>query len=533
MVGAVEIGRFEQRGRLDADRGAARLELSSARAGTMRARAERIRSEGDTGPGRTERLSTSLSRALGSVTPQLALSRETRRSGRPDSLTGSRRDRGVVSISAQPHPALRLGGELGLEEARLREAAAGIERTWFHANEEEVSATITPGEALSFASRYRRRGVNYTSAVRDPDATSHLGRVEVRQRALEGAVVGEYDYDVTTFEAARRRRVLVAVPAGEVGDYDSLGNFIPGQGTFRASEIDIGTTPTTELAASARVVLDPARWLGRSRASSGAATAAAGAVDERGWRRFLRGVRLESLARVSERSTTSRKTRLLLLDPDEFQRDDTTVRGEIALRQEATWRDRGASGALVSARFGRVDVEDNAIEGAAREELRHEGLLRGRRNLSRRVSAQLDWEPRRSRQRHNGAISSRLLSDFFELTGTYQPTTNVTASLSGRYGREREPRLDERLDSFETAASASVASRGRVSARVATLAFLTDRRGRSGASPLTTRQGGQDWRLSADYDLSRYLATSIVYSGDNRRSGGATHDLRMEARALF
>ncbi len=237
---------------------------------------------------------------------------------------------------------------------------------------------------------------------------------------------------------------------------------------------------------------------------------------------------------VTERSTTPRKGRLLLLRPSEFQRDDTTVRGETLVREEAAWTAAGGR-ASVRARYSRADVEDNSVEGAPRDEVRHDGLLRVRGTLSPRVTAEAEWEPRRSVQRRSGAESSRLHSDFFLGEGTYQPRPQTAISLSGRLGLEREPRLDERLDSFEVAAtvSATVLRRGRVSARASTLRFLADERAGGGASPLTTRFEGEDWRLSADYDLSRYLGASLFYSGDNRRAAGTTHLLRVEARAFF
>ncbi len=528
----VEVGALSRGDALDSDRGAVRLEAESARLGRAGARAERIRSDGADGPGRTERLSAFAGARLGVVAPEVALSREERRRGRPDSLSGSRRDRGVFGTTITPVPALRLGTEFVLEAADLADSASGALRDWFHANEEELSANLTPSAPFSVVSRYRRRHVDYTSLVSTPDAMTHLGRLEVRHRSWDGLLTGEWNYDATTFRAARKQRVLIEVPEGEVGDFDSLGNFYPGQGRFRSREIELPAVPTTEIAANARFVVEPgqARRAGRGDGESDAeGTRGASALA-----RFARGLRLETLVSVSERSTTPRKGRLLLLHPSEFQRDDTTIRGETLVREEATWT--AASGrASVRGRYSRADVEDNTVDGAPRDEIRHDGLLRVRGSLSSRVIAEAEWEPRRSVQRRSGAESSRLHSDFFLGEGTYQPRPQTAISLSGRLGLEREPRLDERLDSFEVAATvtATVLRRGRVSGRAATLRFLADERAGGGASPLTTRFEGEDWRLSADYDLSRYLGASLFYSGDNRRSRGTTHLLRVEARAFF
>ncbi|MFN0150606.1 MAG: hypothetical protein ACKVU1_07845 [bacterium] len=537
LVTALETGVFSRRGLIDSDRGAARAEYASERFGRAAARAERIRSEGDAGPGRTDRLSASAARTLGSFSPALAISREDRRSGAPDSLAGSRRDRGSFALGATPLRALRLGGEFVLEEADLATAALGSSRDWYHANEQALTANVGTGSAYSVSSRYRRREVDYTGIVADPDVTNHLGRVELRHRTFDAGVSGEYDYDVSTFQASRRRRVLVELPENETGDYDSLGNFVPGSGRYRAAEIDLAAAPATDLSASARVVVEPSRWLGGARRdASGAGDGAAQdpASERSAWNEFLRGLRFESLARVTERSTTARKRRLLLLDPEAFQRDATTIRGETLVRQEASWRSR-KTGAIVTARYGRADVEDNSVESANREELRRDALIRLRGNVAADVSAELEWEPRRSRQLLNASESSRLASDFVGGTGTYQPEPNLSAALSGRVGWERDARLDEKLTSIETALStaATVMAKGRISARVATLQFVSERRGGSLASPLTSRRDGEEWRLSADYDLSRYLTASLLYSGDNRRSGGTRHLLKMEARALF
>lgn len=537
LVAALEAGRFSRRGLIDSDRGAARAEYANERFGRAAARAERVRSEGSAGPGRTDRLSADVARSFGGLSPSLSVSREDRRSGRPDSLSGSRRDRGAIALGAAPLRSLRLGGEFVLEEADLASSALGSARDWYHANEQEISANVSRGAAFSATSRYRRRAVDYTGIVADPDVTNHLGRLELRHRALDAGLTGEYDYDVSTFQAARRRRVLVELPPNETGDFDSLGNFVPGEGRYRAAEIELASVPTTDLSANARIVVEPSRWLrgrGGDAGGAGARDARDPQADAGALRAILLGMRFESLARVSERSTTSRKRRLLLLEPGEFQRDATTIRGETVVRQEASWRSP-KSGAIVTGRYGRADVEDNSVEGANREELRRDGLLRVRGNVAPRIAAEVEWEPRRSRQLQNAAESSRLASDFVAATGTYQPEPNLSAALSGRVGWERDARQGERLTSLETALStaATVLSKGRVSARLATLRFLAEKRGGSLASPLTARVDGEEWRLSADYDLSRYLTASLLYSGDNRRSGGAQHLLKMEARALF
>ncbi len=529
LLAGIEAGSFTRDGSLDARREAARFEARSARAGHVGGRAERIRSDGDDGPGRTERLSADLGTRVGALAPSLHLSRDTRRLGRASSFSGSRRDRGALAAALTPLPSLRIGTEFALEAADTVDRAAGALGDLFRADEEEVSASLADA-SVSLSSRYRRRHVNF-AALLAPDATTHLGRVELSHRSWDGALTGEWNYDASTFRAARRQRVLLEVPVGEVGDFDSLGNFFPGQGRFRARDIELPSVPTTDLTANARIVVAPdaAARAGSRRSADGGAGAA-----PRGWARLFRGLEFETLARVSERSTTARKGRLLLFNPAEFQRDDTTVRGETLVREEATWSAPGGRTA-VRARYGRTDVEDNSVEGARREELRHEVLLRCRGSVSARVIAEAQWEPRRSRQRVNGAESSRLLSDFLQAEGTFLPGPLVSVSLSGRVGLEHETRLDERLDSIEgaTTVSATFLRRGRLSSRLASLRFVRDERSRSGASPLTTRFEGEEWRLTADYDLSRYLGASLSYSGDNRRIGGATHLLRMEARALF
>jgi hypothetical protein len=533
----VEAGALSRGDALDSDRGAVRLEAESARLGRAGARAERIRSDGVDGPGLTERLSTFAGTRIGIVSPQVALSREDRRLGAADSLSGSRRDRGVFGATIAPVPALRLGTELVLEDADLVEGPSASLADWFLANEGEIFASLTTTAPFSFVSRYRRRHVDYTSIVPDPDATTHLGRVEIRHRSWDGLLTGEWNYDVTTFSAARKQRVFIEVPEGEVGDFDSLGNFYPGQGRFRVSEIELPAEPTTELTANARFVVEPGQARRAERGAGDGGAAGGGGASrqgEGGFARFLRGLRLETLVSASERSTTPRKERLLLFHPSEFQRDDTTIRGETLVREDATWTAPGGR-ASVRGRYSRTDVEDNTVAGAPREEIRHEGLLRVRGSVSPRVVAEAGWEPRRSVQRFGGVESSRLDSDFLLGEGTYQPRPQTSISLSGRLGFEREPRLDERLDSFEvtTTVTATVLRRGRVTGSAATLRFLVDERAGGGASPLTTRFEGEEWRLSADYDLSRYLGASVFYTGDNRRFAGPTHLLRVEARALF
>lgn len=539
LVAGIEAGAFSQKGLVSSDRGVARAEYASPGHGRATARAERIRSEGASGPGRTERLSASLARTFGRWSPGLAASREDRRAGLPDSISGSRRDRGSLSLGVTAHRALHLGAELVLEESALLDSLTGARVDWFRANEQELSATLSPGSSYSVSSRYHRRRIDYTSLVSDPDETNHLGRLEVRHRSFDAGLTGEYDYDVSTLEANRRKRVLVELPENEVGDFDSLGNFVPGQGRYRVADIELTGVPTTDLSASARLVLEPSRWMARDEerggepGGEGAPSSPSGAEAGGAWAGFLRGLRLQGLASVTERSTTSEKLALLFFDPDEMQDDSTTIRGEIVTRLEGTWR--SPSGAIVSGRHGRTDIEDNSVENANREELRHESLVRARGSVSRRVTAEAEWEPRRTRIRLNGTETALVHSDFLGSTGTYQPNPNLSASLMGRFGWEREMLLSETIHSFEVAAStiATVLEKGRVTARLATLQFLREERSGSLASPLTARAEGEEWRLSADYDFSRYLTGSLLYSGDNRQTNGVTHLFKMEARALF
>jgi hypothetical protein len=535
LVAGIEAGAFSQEGVVNSDRGMARAEYTSPRLGRATAHAERIRSEGTSGPGRTERFAGSVARTFGRVSPGFAVSREDRRAGLPDSISGSRRDRGSVSLGVTPSRAVRLGAELVLEESALLDSTNGARLDWFRANEQEISASVTPGSSYSVNTRYHRRRIDYTSLVSDPDETNHLGRLEVRHRSFDAGLTGEYDYDVSTLQASRRKRVLVEVPENEVGDFDSLGNFVPGQGNYRVADIELTGLPTTDLSASVRLVLEPRRWMARDREDGGEGGSPPPSAADSGdaWDGFLRGLQLQGLASVTERSTTSDKVELLLLDPDELQNDSTTIRGDIVTRLEATWR--SPAGAIVSARHGRTDIEDNSVENVNREELRFESLVRARGSVSRRVIAEAEWEPRRTRLRLNDEETARVHSDFLGSTGTYQPNPNLSGSLEGRYGWEREQILSETIHSLEFAAStiATVLEKGRVTARLATLQFLREERSGSLASPLTARAEGEEWRLSADYDFARYLTGSLLYNGDNRQKSGVRHLFKMEARALF
>ncbi|MFH1277432.1 MAG: hypothetical protein ABIK65_03525 [Candidatus Eisenbacteria bacterium] len=510
-----EGGTLRRRG-FDSDRWSWRGDLEQE--GRYRAgyKEERIESaDGDTIRGETSRRTGEGSLRVGPVRPSLRVVRSERAFDREGVLfRGDRGAREKIGLGFGSGPRFDVEGAVTFERNEYADtASASGWSDWYDGRTDEVS--LRWRGALTVAAAYSHRALDYGETVTEGNRRSDLGRLEVQHGGIGGALRGTWSYEVTTEERRPRRRLLLRAPAGEKADYDSLGNYFPGEGTFNQEIVDGDPEPVVEIEVGATIRVEPGRRKGASPS------------------RLWKGIRTETFARVEERSRTDDPASLLLLDPDAFQRNGTTIRGNTVLRQEVRWSDPLSEGS-VNLRYQREDREENEFALIHRDDLVHTFLVRGKAPLGERWSGELEWNRRLEREDSNDSRAVDLAGDDWKASLVYLPGPRWRLIFPGAYQIEKETVRREKVASWrvEPEASVNLAARSRLDGRVSFVQFLKEDLDRAG-SFLRNRREGLRWRLQFAYEWNRVLSSSLAYSGENLKGEETKQQFRAEMRAFF
>lgn len=474
---------------------------------------ERITSEeADTLEGETFRRAGGASVRIGPVRPFLRLGRERREFLHAG---GERRgDRGIEKRAGFAWgDAAAFTGETSVtfETRDYLDSLVGDWEEWYEARTDEVS--VDWRGPVSLHALYRGRGLDYGERVTEGNRRSDLGRIELRHGGWGGLVRGNWTYEVTTEESRSRRKVLLRAPKGEEADYDSLGNYFPGEGTFNQEIVEGGAEPLIDLEAGGTIRIEPGR------------------IGEPG--RFRKGLRSETVIRVSERTTTDDAASLLLLDPSAFQRNDATLRGSASIRQEFRWTDP-LSDAGFYLRYYREEREENEYETIHRDDSVREILGRAKLPFSPAVATELEWTRRSEREDSNDRRAVDLTSDDWVAAVLVQTGPRWRLRLPGAVRSDREKVREEELLEVrvEPEGTLHLAARGRLDTRFVYSRFLRENLERAG-SFLRNRKEGLRWRVQFVYEWNTVLSSTVSYSGENLKGEDTEQRFRAEMRAYF
>jgi hypothetical protein len=357
-----------------------------------------------------------------------------------------------------------------------------------------VNTDATPSRALRARLSWIRRELDFEEG-RGTDGNSQLTRGDVVHENLGGLLTGEYVYQTTS----RSFVDILASPGAE-------------------------ERPTLAVDASARIVL------GGRRRSPAEGTA------ESQWRSALALFRSETFVRVEEETTREDRTPIYLLDLSLFQSNEDTIFGKILLREEITLFPSGGPFSL-TARWERIDTEDNRAEPRTLDLLSERTVLRARNALGPRWTLEsqgtVQEDSRADATLATTEFDIRLVEIREELV--WQPVPTHRLSVLGGWVRERDRARDASIEGLSAGLSGSstVFRRGRLRGDVQWVRPLSVE-GTDAANRFRTREVDQiEWRTGLDISLSEHINTAISYSGRALEGLPTTHLARAEARALF
>ncbi|RPJ41739.1 MAG: hypothetical protein EHM19_11275, partial [Candidatus Latescibacterota bacterium] len=192
---------------------------------------ERIDSdESDSLRGTTLSRTAETSARISVLRPSLGVRRARRAYEKEDVLFRGTRDRDERIGLAVAGGALEAGGAVTFQERDFADSAAADWRRWYDGRIDEAS--LRWRGPVTIGGSYTHRILRYAEGVPEGSTRSDLGRLEVRHGGMGGALQASWDYEVTTEERKSRERLLLRAPAGAEADYDSLGNYFPGEGSF-------------------------------------------------------------------------------------------------------------------------------------------------------------------------------------------------------------------------------------------------------------------------------------------------------------
>ncbi|MCA9752536.1 MAG: hypothetical protein KC591_10120, partial [Gemmatimonadetes bacterium] len=356
----------------------------------------------------------------------------------------------------------------------------------------EARTEWTPRRSVRARISWIHRAVDIEAGRPGVDTRSDLTRSDLSHEHFGGLFRGEYVYETTT----RTFRNLVADPDAE-------------------------SVPTLALDASARL-----RIGGRSRARAGGGNESRAA-------RWLSVVQFETLAQVSEETTRSDRGPIYRLDLSAFQSDDDTVFGRILTRQEVTL----FPGAIreVSARWERIDTEDNRALPQRLDILTERTVLRVRNRLTPRWSVEAEGTLQ-DESRSNQSVPDfdvRLREIRGDLVHQPRPATRIVGGLG--LVDERNDVNGARARSVEVRGelSTSVSTNGRARSEV-TWSHPTLFEGIDAGNRFRTREDDRfEWRGTFELKVNEWVNTSVAYSGRAVVGVPTIHLLRAEVRALF
>lgn len=408
------------------------------------------------------------------------------------------------------------GGETGItyttENRDFADSTANAWNPWYESRTGEIR--VQWRKPISVTARLRRREIEYDPGVLRGNETSDLARVEVRHDAFGGALRGSYTYEATSEERARRERILLRAPEGTEADYDSLGNFFPREGNFNLVLVDTEAEPLLDLDVSGSLRWEPVR-------------------NPRWKQSRWRGLRTETLLRVTEVSVSEDRAALLRLEPAAFQRNGTTIRGVIRARQEFRWAD-ARSDRTARLRVEREDREVNEFQGRNRDDLVWTILLRGKARIRSDAQLELTWERRTEDEVLNGETVVDLVSNDMEGGILLQPTARLRVEWRAAIRMDDERVAAEKLTTLRIAPEFAwnFSEKSRFDGEVTWTQFLSGEIDAAN-SFLRTRKEGAGWRTGFAYDWNRALRSTVNYTGEAFRGERTEQRFRAEMRAFF
>lgn len=389
---------------------------------------------------------------------------------------------------------------------------------------------------LSLCLNYTHRERSYADSSIGTKLTD-LADFRADYSPLQRAIVTSWHYQLSNTQIARQERIYINVEQGQGNyRYDEIANeYIPdsqmGDYILRVRATD-DFIPVIELRASSTIKFQPELlWQSNPRSKK---TFAA-------WKKWLATISTETYVQIEEKTQAPDVWAIYRLDLSQFQNDSTTLFGASTFRQDLYWFRNRKDFSLRLRYTMRRNLNNQYLEGGQKLHLT-EGELRIQSQVSQKISSQLDLQ-RRSEVKESrvaGRYNKDIFSNELTLDLSYRPRQPLELALKTRYAqaRDRGERPIE-VDFFALAPRVNYSFRGKGRLRIEVELNQVDTKPANAYVPYEMVSGNRRgtnlrWLASFDYNVSRYLRSSLSWNGryeDYLKR--PIYTIRAEMRAYF
>jgi hypothetical protein len=357
--------------------------------------------------------------------------------------------------------------------------------------------------------------------------TSDLARLKAQVRAERIGLRTNIDYEISQNQFRSQEKTVVFVGEGQ-GDYNELGEPVgKGRGSHTLVFLPtLETIPTRSVAFTVRLNWKPP---------------STDATSPLSWVR--RNVSLDQQLTVREESTFDDAYRIYLMFPSALQRDDSTLRGVVSLRQE-WFLLNGYPDLGLTFRYQRDDEEENSFGAVKENKFFQQQIVRVDRAISKLVSANLELT-RELRRRHGQGLFAGTGSTY-DVEGwavaagwglRFSAGSSIDGHLEFRRRKDDESAADERSVSLKPRFVWRVTKAVNVFGRYELTRFSDGEpvlvRPFFFSAPGTTHR----WSLTPNIKISKLISVLSTYEGrsEDTFSGDriTEHAFRIETRAFF
>jgi hypothetical protein len=386
-------------------------------------------------------------------------------------------------------------------------------------------AAYRDGGAFSASAQFIRRSrVEYReNRTRSAD---HLIDGRALYSSLSRFMTLDARYEVSSVRSAQTSRQYIRVERGR-GDFrldPAIGEFLPDPDGEYIERFDRAGdfVPVTRVYSSLRFELQPYRTLPASR---------------NGFSGVIRHVSTDTYLSVDERSKTPDRRSLYLLRLSRFQRDSTTVSGNMTFRQDIVLFPQSRNFSL-RLRYQRNSALNNQLITGSERRIHSEYGLRLRLPVSGSVAAEVELLRQIRQRRDFGRDRFRIHTTVGSVSLAHRPTPPLELLIRLQGGYDRDVMNGISTGQYGVVPGMSYAFRGRGRARFE-FDWTHVRVAPSTAFPPFEMAGGRRpgnsarWLGNVDYRIGRNLSLLMHYDGRKDPRRPLIHTARMEMQAYF
>lgn len=469
------------------------------------------------------------------VKPIFEYEGEIRRDTERDSvLSGFRFDSYTGGVDISPSKTMTASARFNYRDDKDRIAGAFTPNSI--AKTQTYSWNLSNWHAISAAASYTHRTRDF-SDLTTQDTRTDLADLRIGHAPRHGGIRSNVYYQISNTQVARQEEVFLEVNEGE-GNFrfnpttnefepDAFGNFI------RQIIATNDFIPVVELRFRTDLRITPERFWAEAGKQGG---------DRSFLQRILMPITSETFLRIDERTTEDDVSKIYFLNLNYFQRDSTTIFGNIELRQDLHLWENSRKFSLRYRYRNRIEKNNQFIDGGQDRRVR-EQRLRLLNQFSDRVSSQMELihseEDRLFQELRRE--DRKVRSETVEMDLAYRPNQKIELAMKSQLSYNRDiipnPATTATFIALAPRSNYSISKTGRFRGEIEWTKVFVSPRGRIIPFELTGgRRAGSSlrWNFGFDYRFSRNVQTSLSYFGRSEPDRPrAQHFLKVEMRAFF